>query len=295
MTFFKLLFQRVFLLGFIVTSLAGQSQQKWKVLLIDGQNNHDNWPKTSKLMIGYLEETGLFEVERSTTPAKGEAMDSFVPDFSKYDLVLSNYNGDSWPQSTRESFESWVRNGGAFVVVHAADNAFPEWEEYNKMIGLGGWGGRTEESGPYVYIDDHDKIVHDKSPGLGGGHGSQHDFVIKVRQPEHPVMNGMPLEWLHVKDELYATMRGPAENMEILATAYASPKERGTGRNEPMVMAIRYGKGKVFHTTLGHGEYSQKCIGFVTLLQRGAEWAISGKVTQGLPKKFPSIKRKASR
>ncbi|MDH5603863.1 MAG: ThuA domain-containing protein, partial [Cyclobacteriaceae bacterium] len=138
MSLFKLLFQSVCLLFITVISLEAQVQQKWKVLLIDGQNNHDNWPKTSKLMIGYLEETGLFEVERATTPAKGELMDSFHPDFSKYDLVLSNYNGDPWPLTTRDSFEAWLKKGGAFVVVHAADNAFPEWEEYNKMIGLGG-------------------------------------------------------------------------------------------------------------------------------------------------------------
>jgi uncharacterized protein len=224
----------------------------------------------------YLEETGLFTVDVATTAAKGTDP-NFAPEFSKYAVVISNYNGAAWPVETQKKFAEYVKNGGGFVVVHAADNSFPEWPEYNEMIGLGGWGGRNEKSGPYVYLNNEGKEVRDESQGKGGNHGSQHEFTLVTRDVEHPIMKGLPREWLHVKDELYDKLRGPAANMQILATAYADPKQGGTGRHEPMLMAVKFGKGRVFHTALG----------FITTFQRGSEWAATGAVTQAVPGDFP--------
>ena len=62
----------------------------------------------------------------------------------------------------------------------------------------------------------------------------------------------MPAEWMHAKDELYHGQRGPAEHMEILATAYSDKAKGGTGTNEPMIWVIPYGKGRVFTTVMGH-------------------------------------------
>ena len=132
---------------------AQSQKEKIKLLIIDGQNNHGNWTQTTQMMKGYLEETGLFVVDIATTPPEGGNIDGFKPAFSNYKVVLLNYNGDAWPQTTNASFESFVENGGGVVSVHAADNAFPEWPEFNRMIGLGGWGNRSEKDGPYVYYD----------------------------------------------------------------------------------------------------------------------------------------------
>jgi len=81
--------------------------------------------------------------------------------------------------------------------------------------------------------------------------------------------------------------------MQILATAFAdSAAGGGTMRDEPMLMTITYGKGRIFHTTMGHadegGGPSMQCVGFITTLQRGAEWAVTGDVTQKVPWDFPS-------
>lgn len=269
-------------------SLAFSADPPHQALIVDGQNNHGVWPKTTKMMKRYLEETGLFSVDVATTAKQGTDP-SFKPDFSKYDVVISNYNGADWPPETREAFVRYVEGGGGFVVVHAANNAFGKWKEYNDIIGLGGWGGRNEKSGPYVYFSDEGKVVRDDKKGSGGHHGSQHDFAVVIRDGDHPITKGLPREWMHVKDELYDLLRGPGENMHILATAYADPKHGGSGRHEPMAMTIEYGKGRCFHTPLGHGDYSQECVGFITLLQRGAEWAATGKVTQtDVPKDFPA-------
>ncbi len=261
--------------------------EKLKALIVDGQNNHGVWPKTTKMMKKYLEETGLFSVDVTTTAPKGTDP-NFRPEFSKYDVVVSNYNGAAWPKETQKAFVDYIENGGGLVIVHAANNAFGQWPEYNEIIGLGGWGGRNEKSGPYLYYDDDGKLVRDTSKGGGGHHGAQHPFSIVVRNADHPVTKGMPREWMHAKDELYDKLRGPASNINVLATAYADPEKGGTGRNEPMIFTVTYGKGRVFHTPMGHGDYSQECVGFITTLQRGAEWAATGKVTQKLPEDFPT-------
>jgi type 1 glutamine amidotransferase len=265
-----------------------------KALIVDGQNNHGNWPTTTKMMKKYLTDTKLFEVDVATTISKGSDP-NFAPDFKKYSVVISNYNGAEWPDATKKAFVDYVKNGGGFVSVHAADNSFGDWKEYNEMIGLGGWGGRSEKSGPYVYLNDDGKLVRDESKGGGGSHGAQHPFLIIIRDPDHPITKGMPREWMHANDELYDRLRGPAENMKVLATAFAAKDKGGTGRNEPMLMTIDYGKGRVFHTPMGHGNDSQECVGFITTLQRGAEWAATGKVTVPLPDDFPTADKVSSR
>lgn len=276
----------------VVSLSSASATEPMKALIVDGQNNHKVWPKTTQMMKAQLEETKLFTVDVATAAAKGTDP-NFKPEFDKYDVVISNFGhgAAAWPKETQTSFEKFVREGGGFVVVHAADNSFPDWPAYNEMIGLGGWGGRNEKSGPYVYTNDKGEVVRDTSKGKGGSHGPQWEFPVVIRDKEHPVTKGMPVEWLHAKDELYSQLRGPAMNMEILATA----ESRSSKRHEPMIMSIKYGQGRVFHTPMGHAEYSMACVGFIATLQRGTEWAATGQVTQELPKDFPTADKSNSR
>jgi type 1 glutamine amidotransferase len=105
---------------------------------------------------------------------------------------------------------------------------------------------------------------------------------------EHPITAGLPKLWMHQGDELYARLRGPGRNMTVLATAYSDPKNAGTGRDEPMLAVLSYGKGRVFHTMMGHDINALSCVGFVVTFQRGTEWAATGKVTQKVPAGFPT-------
>ena len=257
-----------------------------KVLLIDGQNNHD-WKSTSPVLKKILEQTGLFTVDVATTPAHGSDMSAFKPDFAAYRVIVSNYNGDAWSKETQAAFVTYVRGGGGFVSVHAADNSFPEWKEYNEMIGVGGWGDRNEKSGPYLRLRDG-KWVHDTAPGRGGSHGAQHPFLLETREPAHPIMAGLPAQWMHTKDELYDRLRGPAQRVTVLASAKSTKETNGSGEEEPLLMAIAFGEGRVFHTALGHSLESIRCAGFATTFQRGTEWAATGKVTLAVPSDFPT-------
>ena len=277
--------------GLISLFSACKNESGYKTLIITGQNNH-NWKASSPVLKQILDETGLFSTEIMTTPDKGGDMKSFNPDFSKYKLVVIDYNGDSWSERTNSAFVDYVNNGGGVVIYHAADNSFPKWKEYNEMIGLGGWGDRNQKDGPYVYYKNNQLIV-DTTAGIGGTHGKRREYLVRTRIADHPVTKGLPVRWLHGNDELYSLLRGPAKNMQILATAFAdSAAGGGTMRDEPMLMTITYGKGRIFHTTMGHadegGGPSMHCAGFITTLQRGAEWAVTGNVTQKIPWDFPS-------
>ena len=277
--------------GIITFFSACTNETGYKTLIITGQNNH-NWKASSPVLKQILDETGLFSSEIIITPEKGGDMKAFNPDFSKYKLVVIDYNGDSWSEKTNNAFVEYVKNGGGVVLYHAADNSFPLWKEYNEMSGLGGWGNRTQKDGPYVYYKNN-QLVIDTSSGIGGTHGKRREFLVRTRVTDHPITRGLPEAWLHGTDELYSLLRGPAKNMQILATAFAdSAAGGGTMRDEPMLMAITYGKGRIFHTTMGHadegGGPSMHCAGFIITMQRGAEWAATGEVTQKVPWDFPS-------
>ena len=282
---------KTFLLATFALATAASAADKIKVLIVDGQNNH-NWKMTTPLLKAIMEEPGIFTVEVDTAPGKG--VESWQPKFSDYAVVISNYNGELWSPVTQEAFEKFVSGGGGFVSVHAADNAFPEWKAYNEMIGVGGWGRRSEKSGPYLRWREGQWTL-DPTPGPGGSHGAQHEFVLNNRAPEHPIMAGLPAAFMHRQDELYNRLRGPAKNVTVLASAM-SPKEKGgSGEEEPLLMAVPFGRGRVFHTALGHGAEAVNCVAFAVTLQRGAEWAATGKVTQKAPADFPDDKASKAR
>jgi len=294
-----------------VTGLVSCSTQPTplRVMLLTGESNrfHD-WTKSSPLVKTYLEQTGLFAVDVVTAPPKGVETSDFNPKFSDYAAIVMDYETRDWPAATKQAFNDYMKNGGGLVTIHAADNGFPTWPEFNEMIGVGGWGmtptggvnGRKPGVGLKIRWRDGHTVAED-SPG-NYGHPPPHDFLVTTRSPEHPVMKGLPVEWLHANDEIYSNLRGPAKNVTVLATGHADKARFPNGENEPVLMAISYGKGRVFHTTLGHVGPNSKppflpllCAGFIVTLQRGTEWAATGNVTQKIPADFPTAAKTSPR
>ena len=268
---------------------------KIKTLIVTGQSNH-KWKVSSIAIKQILENSGLFAVNVAVSPETGKIMSNFKPDFASYQLVVLDYNGDRWPEETERSFLDFVEKGGGVVIYHAANNAFRDWKEYNRIIGFGGWEDRDETDGPYIYVRDG-RLVYDKeSPGCAGSHGFQHEFVLNCNNSEHPVTKGLPVAWRHAQDELYDRMRGPGIVKDVLFWGYSDPATKGSGRDEMAIFTVDYGKARIFHTTLGHAgntldnNIAMQCAGFQVTLLRGAEWAATGNVTQPVPDDFPTEK-----
>lgn len=285
-------------------SFATDPQPAIRVLIVDGQNNH-RWAETTPYMKEILEKSGRFTVEVATAPpspntAQGKekyapspdqyAKDlmAFRPEFDRFDAILLNYNGDGWSDETHSALEAAIAKGTGLIVVHAANNAFFSRKEYAKMLGLS-W--RPTDFGVRLKIDETGAI--ERVPAGSGpnvGHGERRPFQVVVRDADHPITHGMPTKWMHVKDELYHGLRGPAEAMTVLAIAYSDPARGGTGSHEPIAWTVDYKQGRVFHLVLGHDVSAMQCVGFITLLSRGCEWAATGQVSLPIPEDFPTEK-----
>jgi type 1 glutamine amidotransferase len=230
-----------------------------RVLIFSGFNNHD-WRTTTPFMRGALERTKRFDVRVEEDPSGISAAT-----LAAYDAVLLDYNGQRLGATAEEALAAFVRSGKGLIVVHGASWAFngldvlgdnhkkmgifePAWTEYRKMIG-GIWS--TDEPAT--------------------GHGDRHAFTVKVTNREHPVTRAMQ-ETLAADDELYHYMR-MQPGARVLAVAFDAPETRGTGKEEPIFWVVDYGRGRVFHTTLGHDVHAMEMDAFLKPLLAGALWA----------------------
>ncbi|MBA3936563.1 MAG: ThuA domain-containing protein [Planctomycetes bacterium] len=267
------------------------------VLLIGGQNNHD-WKLTNAFLMELFHATpGLAAVEDDTPPADAPpaAWDAWHPQFAKYRCVVLDYNGQMWPDAVKKDFEAYIAGGGGALVLHAANNSFTGWTEYEKMVGLL-W--RDQKYGASLYVDAQGTVVREEAgQGRGMGHGAQYDWQLTIRDAAHPITAGMPDHWLHIKDELYHGQRGPAQDVHILMTAHSDPGKGGTGKDEPIVWWVPYGKGKVVTDVMGHvGETATlSCVGYQTTVLRSIAWLATGACATPIPKDFPTPERTTQR
>jgi len=275
----------------LLAAAASRAAGPVRVMILDGESGgpYHKWQLVTPVLRKVLDETGLFQVEVVTAPPAGGDFSAFKPAFSTCQVVVLNYDApdERWSADLKAAFEQYVKNGGGVVAVHAADNAFPGWKAFNEMIGIGGWRGRTEQAGPLWYLTNG-KLVSDTAPGHAGSHGIRVPFQLTVREPNHPITKGLPSVWMHQGDEMYAALRGPGQHMTVLATAYSDPANHGSGHDEPQLMVLGYGQGRIFHTTLGHDVNALSSVDFVVTFQRGTEWAATGAVTQKVPSTFPN-------
>lgn len=264
--------RKLLVLALAFTAIAAVPPEKLyrpgrlRALVLSGQNNHD-WRTTTPALRNILEQTGRFDTRILEEPAGLTA-----EMLSKFQVVVTDYNGPRWGATAERALEQFVASGGGFVVFHGADYAFgdmmiladkhvstgftePAWPEYASMVGA----------------------VWAKEPKTG--HGRRHTFAVKWTDASHPIAAGMPPSFL-ADDELYQNFKfTPGAKMKILATAFADPKMGGTGKDEPLLWTVDYGKGRVFHTALGHDTAALQMPGFIASFARGTEYAATGAVT----------------
>ena len=268
-----------------------------RALILTGQNNHD-WRATTPLLCNLLVNTGRFDVRVNEEPT-GITSATLAP----YDVVILNYNGPRLGRVTEKALEDFVRSGKGLVSMHGANWAFsglvvlgensrptdilePPWTEYKSMIG-GVWSDQPPAS----------------------GHAPRHKFVVKIVDAKDPITAGLDSQF-EADDELYHNLH-MAPDVHILATAYDDPGNRPeptackgsdsnsqgtvsspapgkwphldmnpTGKDEPVLWTVCYGKGRTFYTALGHDVKGMEMPGFATTFVRGVEWAATGTVKQ---------------
>jgi len=263
------------------------------VLIVTGQHSHQ-WNKSTPMMRKILEKTPDIEVAVSRTPKKGspvEAWDSWRPDFAQYDCIIVDYNQEAWPEPVNEAFEKYVAGGGGVMIIHAAKNAFAGWKAYEDMIGLL-W--RQPDFGYSLYYDADSQLVRDEAgQGPRAGHGSNYPWKMTTHDSMHPITRGFPKQWMHALDELYHAPRSRIRqrDIHILLSAWSETKKGGTGRGEPVLWWVPYGKGKCLTNTMGHvmGDtiQSMQCVAFQVTLIRGVQWLATGECSLPLPETFP--------
>jgi type 1 glutamine amidotransferase len=262
------------------------------VLVVDGFSNHD-WKQTTIVTRWILEKSGRFKVDITTIPADSVERVKWVPQFDKYAVVIQNTNNIHnpelrWPRHAELQLERYVQNGGGLYILHSANNAFPHWKEYDKMIGIG-W--RPSSVGYAIEIDAKKNIVRiPPGSGMGTGHGDRFNAVINILS-RHPINKNYPGQWQTANTEVYYFPRGPAENLTILSYAYDSTS---THKMWPVEWVVKYGKGRFYNSSMGHlwkGETypaAYRCVGYQTTVVRATEWLATGKVTYPLPENFPT-------
>ncbi|HPR13148.1 MAG TPA: ThuA domain-containing protein [Bacteroidales bacterium] len=225
-----------------------------KTLIVTGQSSH-NWMESSETVKQILDETGLFRSKIILTPPKGEDMSRFDPAFMRYDLVVIDYDGDQWPEKAVAALTEYVKNGGGVVLFNSANS--PLATSYDSV-------SLTTRS----------------------------EFEVRTVNTDHPVTRGLPVRWLHPDDILTRGVDPAGEDGVLLATASAGQAGPRGRRMVPVMAARTMGEGRIFVTMLGtpdeEGSKALHCSGFITTLQRGAEWAATGSVTHEVPSDFPT-------
>jgi len=286
-------------IALLLLARPGPAQQtgarpKIKTLIVDGFSNHD-WRKTTAFIKATLTGSGLFEVAVSTSPGEPNAPGwaDWRPAFSDYDVVVLNSNNIQrpalrWPRRVERDLENYVRGGGGLLVFHSANNAFADWPEYNRMIGLG-W--RSKDYGFALQLDADGKIRRiPPGEGKGTSHGPRQDTVV-IRLADHPITHGAPKRWLTPDIEVYTYARGPAEQLTVLTYG----RHIATNTYWPLEWVVAYGRGHVYSSSFGHIWKTDagipdrvRCVGFQTSLIRAAEWLATGSVTYPIPADFPT-------
>ncbi len=215
-----------------------KSRARHRILIITGEHDHD-WRTTTPVLRQILEEA-RFEVKVTEEPAVLETRA-----LNGYSAILLNYNSKTrWTKAQESALMRFVAGGKGLIAVHAANNSFPKWSAYHKMLGMR-W--RKDMA-----------------------HCRYEEYAVRIIDKRHPITRG--LDGFGINDAIGVSFRKAAK-IQVLAAAHLQESDA----EMPLVFVRRYGRGRVFNTLLGHDVGSMLNEGFAEVLQRGAKWAIKGR------------------
>ena len=193
------------------------------------------WPE-------FFQEVGLgqkrFEVRIVEDP--DQLATSVMFDYDVVLLHLKNYKPLTRGDQAKANLVRFVTQGKGLVLLHFASGAFEDWPQFADLAGM----------------------VWDRK----GSHDPRGPFAVRIVGADHPITKGM--ESFQADDELYTCLVGD-RRVDLLAVAHS----KVTGRDHPMAFAFARGKGRVFHTTLGHDAKAIRVPGTARLIRRGCAWA----------------------
>jgi type 1 glutamine amidotransferase len=250
------------LLGLAAGSASG-ADAKLRVLILSGANNH-NWKTTTPAIKATLEESGRFEVD-----VEERVMDMKPESFTPYAAIVSNFNTfgkdapakKEWDAATKKGFLDHIAKGHGLVIVHAGSSVFYDWPEFHQLA-CGTWKDGTS-------------------------HGAIHVNRVTFNDPDSPITRGLEPFW--IRDEFWQkTLVAPGA--KALGSVTPDPAFKGSGKPENILFSTEAGGGRGFAIMLGHDALGMSNPAWRTLLQRGTEWAASGKVSIPPAKNWPATK-----
>jgi type 1 glutamine amidotransferase len=210
-----------------------------KVLIVTGDDYPGHkWQQTAPVLAEAIRKDPRLDVKVVEDP---NVLAS--PSLKDYDAVVlhwMNWNKPDPGEAARENLRKFVDGGKGLVLVHFACGAFQGWPEFRKIAGR-----------------SYDPNLRAHDP-----HGR---FRVEIIDANHAITQG--LKSFETTDELYTCLAGDGP-IQVLATA----KSKVDGKDYPMVFVLTYGKGRVFHSPLGH---DVKAFGEEVgeLFRRGSAWA----------------------
>lgn len=233
-----------FVLLAAVVSAATAAEPKARVLLVTGIDYPGHlWRETAPALEEGLKKDARIEVLKVEDPA---FLDSLaLTNYSAIILHFQNWETPGPGLAARTQLQSFVQNGGGLVLVHFACGAwYGEWPEFSKIAGRV-W------AGPGPNVRQHDPFG---------------TFKVEITKPDHPVVTG--IDTFETSDELYTCLIGD-HPIEVLAQA----KSKVDGKYYPMAFVSTYGKGRTFHSVLGHDAKALSVPQVQQLFRRGTAWA----------------------
>lgn len=210
-----------------------------RVLIVDDQSPGYYHMGTATTLRNFLRQDKRFEV---VLAEDAEILGTDV--LFDYDVILLHFKNYRIPKrdaAMKANLDKFVTEGGGLFVFHFACGAFEDWANFDKLAGR---------------VWDPDKPPHDP-------YGR---FAVQIIDKAHPITKD--LGNFDIQDELYTCLKESEVPIHVLAESVS----KVDGKKYPMAFVLEKGKGRTFHTTLGHDDQSLSSAEFQTMCKRALVW-----------------------